>query len=304
MASGAGQDSADRSDDRREEREHRTEVVLADHLRAARVLLRLALRNGKGVKRRVLCGRDLRGLSEPGKEVLQGFNAVRARDLAIESRENAGELPAREGLLAEPLAPPFQIALLRLQPRDVAGLGPFLTPFRVGLHESIREHERGARAQGSPDLWVALEAHKLPQGSLERGALRRDVPALAVSHLADVEGPPLGSRHPYSAAPSLDREPCHGRTPNTFPSPGEWRGERGPDGQGGERVSWPRKPGAFERRIPWNVRSTERWPSGRRRTLGKRVYGNVSWVRIPPSPPTLCYRVDRFWRAGRAAEGT
>src|SRR2546422_767021 len=27
---------------------------------------------------------------------------------------------------------------------------------------------------------------------------------------------------------------------------------------------------------------------GRRRTLGKRVYGNVSWVRIPPSPPTSC----------------
>src|SRR5258706_11213618 len=31
----------------------------------------------------------------------------------------------------------------------------------------------------------------------------------------------------------------------------------------------------------------ERWPSGRRRTLGKRVYGNVSWVRIPPSPPNV-----------------
>src|SRR5207244_13134501 len=29
----------------------------------------------------------------------------------------------------------------------------------------------------------------------------------------------------------------------------------------------------------------ERWPSGRRRTLGKRVYGNVSRVRIEPSPP-------------------
>src|ERR1700754_2812192 len=30
----------------------------------------------------------------------------------------------------------------------------------------------------------------------------------------------------------------------------------------------------------------ERWPSGLRRTLGKRVYGNtVPWVRIPLSPP-------------------
>ena len=33
-------------------------------------------------------------------------------------------------------------------------------------------------------------------------------------------------------------------------------------------------------------RLTERWPSGRRRTPGKCVYGNpVSRVRIPPSPP-------------------
>src|SRR6185295_13182783 len=32
--------------------------------------------------------------------------------------------------------------------------------------------------------------------------------------------------------------------------------------------------------------STERWPSGLRRTLGKRVYVNrVPWVRIPLSPP-------------------
>ena len=31
--------------------------------------------------------------------------------------------------------------------------------------------------------------------------------------------------------------------------------------------------------------ATERWPSGRRRTPGKCVYGNVSRVRIPPSPP-------------------
>src|SRR5262249_28261225 len=30
----------------------------------------------------------------------------------------------------------------------------------------------------------------------------------------------------------------------------------------------------------------ERWPSGLRRTLGKRVYGNtVPWGRIPLSPP-------------------
>ncbi len=31
--------------------------------------------------------------------------------------------------------------------------------------------------------------------------------------------------------------------------------------------------------------SLERWPSGRRRTPGKCVYGNVSRVRIPLSPP-------------------
>ena len=34
-----------------------------------------------------------------------------------------------------------------------------------------------------------------------------------------------------------------------------------------------------------DFRPTERWPSGRRRTPGKCVYGNVSRVRIPPSPP-------------------
>ena len=36
-----------------------------------------------------------------------------------------------------------------------------------------------------------------------------------------------------------------------------------------------------------NSAPTERWPSGRRRTPGKCVYGNVSRVRIPPSPPFL-----------------
>ena len=30
-----------------------------------------------------------------------------------------------------------------------------------------------------------------------------------------------------------------------------------------------------------------RWPSGLRRTLGKRVYGNVPRVRIPLSPPYI-----------------
>ena len=48
--------------------------------------------------------------------------------------------------------------------------------------------------------------------------------------------------------------------------------------------------------LAWRYRSgdavlksapTERWPSGRRRTPGKCVYGNVSRVRIPPSPPFL-----------------
>ena len=36
-----------------------------------------------------------------------------------------------------------------------------------------------------------------------------------------------------------------------------------------------------------NSAPTERWPSGRRRTPGKCVYGNVSRVRIPPSPPLI-----------------
>src|SRR5271170_907288 len=31
----------------------------------------------------------------------------------------------------------------------------------------------------------------------------------------------------------------------------------------------------------------ERWPSGLRRTLGKRVYRKVPWVRIPLSPPYI-----------------
>src|SRR3954469_21973415 len=43
----------------------------------------------------------------------------------------------------------------------------------------------------------------------------------------------------------------------------------------------------------------ERCPSGRRRTLGKRVYGNVSWVRIPPSPPTLLDAVPARMHKGR-----
>jgi hypothetical protein len=34
-----------------------------------------------------------------------------------------------------------------------------------------------------------------------------------------------------------------------------------------------------------NSTATDRWPSGRRRTPGKCVDGNVSWVRIPLCPP-------------------
>ena len=34
----------------------------------------------------------------------------------------------------------------------------------------------------------------------------------------------------------------------------------------------------------------ERWPSGLRRSLGKRVHGNVSGVQIPFSPPGLVLR--------------
>ena len=42
---------------------------------------------------------------------------------------------------------------------------------------------------------------------------------------------------------------------------------------------------------------TERWPSGRRRLLGKQVYGNaVPRVRIPPSPPDLQYNQETFFQ--------
>jgi hypothetical protein len=37
----------------------------------------------------------------------------------------------------------------------------------------------------------------------------------------------------------------------------------------------------------------ERWPSGLRRTLGKRVYRKVPWVRIPLSPPAVPFPVGR-----------
>jgi hypothetical protein len=45
--------------------------------------------------------------------------------------------------------------------------------------------------------------------------------------------------------------------------------------------------------------SKERWPSGLRRTLGKRVYvKSVPWVRIPLSPPSdsnVRERLDVEW---------
>ena len=39
------------------------------------------------------------------------------------------------------------------------------------------------------------------------------------------------------------------------------------------------------RRLGYNPRLPERWPSGRRRLTRNQVYGNVSGVRIPLSPP-------------------
>ena len=45
-------------------------------------------------------------------------------------------------------------------------------------------------------------------------------------------------------------------------------------------VAWPANQQTFRLRA-----LTERWPSGRRRAPAKGVYGNVSRVRIPPSPP-------------------
>ena len=47
--------------------------------------------------------------------------------------------------------------------------------------------------------------------------------------------------------------------------------------------------GKFKRLLlgscPSQSSNRERWPSGLRRTLGKRVYRKVPWVRIPLSPP-------------------
>src|SRR3990172_10053560 len=47
------------------------------------------------------------------------------------------------------------------------------------------------------------------------------------------------------------------------------------------------KPGKFD-----VFRPMERCPRGRRGTTGNRIYGNVSRVRIPPSPPCFaqCFR--------------
>lgn len=38
----------------------------------------------------------------------------------------------------------------------------------------------------------------------------------------------------------------------------------------------------------------ERWQSGRTRTLGKRVYRKVTWVRIPPFPQNASNEVPPF----------
>src|SRR6185369_4057759 len=55
-------------------------------------------------------------------------------------------------------------------------------------------------------------------------------------------------------------------------------------------VRIPPSPPAPDCRNP-RVPSMERWPSGLRRTLGKRVYVNsVPWVRIPLSPPAATCR--------------
>jgi hypothetical protein len=43
-----------------------------------------------------------------------------------------------------------------------------------------------------------------------------------------------------------------------------------------------------------SIRITEGWPSGLRRPLGKRVYGNVTWVRIPSPPPFETKPVGTF----------
>jgi hypothetical protein len=43
----------------------------------------------------------------------------------------------------------------------------------------------------------------------------------------------------------------------------------------------------------------ERWPSGLRRTLGKRVYRKVPWVRIPLSPPPSLPTQRLFGKSAR-----
>ena len=40
----------------------------------------------------------------------------------------------------------------------------------------------------------------------------------------------------------------------------------------------------------------ERWPSGRRRLIGVQVGGyTVSWVRIPPSPPSKGMQLKKYY---------
>ena len=45
---------------------------------------------------------------------------------------------------------------------------------------------------------------------------------------------------------------------------------------------------------PFKRGDPERWPSGLRRTLGKRVCGNVPWVRIPLSPPIVRFCTPNY----------
>ena len=68
------------------------------------------------------------------------------------------------------------------------------------------------------------------------------------------------------------------------------------------RASWqPGRPPCPRQRAN---RNAERWPSGRRRTPGKCVYGNpVSWVRIPPAPPPFKYFLLNDFRPSSRAVG-
>ena len=88
---------------------------------------------------------------------------------------------------------------------------------------------------------------------------------------------PLCRRHPRAV---INDPPC-AASRGHFGEMAEW--SKAPDSKSGLGASptWVRLPLS-----PLKAKSPERWPSGRRRTIGNRVYRKVPRVRIPLSPLT------------------